>query len=145
MSYTVCIGFPLILTQKIYLPVSQAGSLFDRVKREPETKPPADSVAAIRLGTSPLPISPKPTGMFKPKTEESHIKLNPFSSPPRGTSPTEINSSFKTETSSSNFDVSSRGIDVKPSPMTPQPSKPNGAAQRYVLVIKGRRGGIAYI
>jgi len=107
----------------------QAGSLFDRVKREPETKPPADSVAAIRLGTSPLPISPKPTGMFKPKTEESHIKLNPFSSPPRGTSPTEINSSFKTETSSSNFDVSSRGIDVKPSPMTPQPSKPNGAAQ----------------
>lgn len=125
----------------------QAGSLFDRVKREPETKPPADSVAAIRLGTSSalsadngrlgtslaLQISPKPTGMFKLKTEESFVNRNPFTSPPPpppfNSTPHKQTDFLKTEPKADCDDILSRESDVKPFLTTPQPSRPNGAAQ----------------
>lgn len=49
-----------------------AGSLFDKVKREPVIHPPAGGAAALRCADF-IPISPTPTGMFTLKKEKETV------------------------------------------------------------------------
>ena len=102
------------------------------MKREPETTPPADGAAAIRFATS-AQISPKPTGMFKPKSEESSLDKKPFAA---ALTPRKPAVTIKTDSGHSSVDVeakvTSNKLTIPKAPSTPQSNVKTHAIGRSV-------------